>query len=231
MRKTFQRSLLISAFRCDLDSLGTLVDELLPHFTPHGDPWVRITCRGERGEELEFDSVEDLRAAGLGQASLQGVRVSINVGMANSRRVSIDPMSGFDVPVMLIESNDNAWNAAVAEIVLSFAQRHAVWWGKAWYVRDLVVFGLPIVAVWLALRRWVALPWWVVPPVVGIVWSLAKIASLGSSSPRGVEIVLQRRDGFVVRHRDFLASLLPVIAILIALLAWLFPRTLPSAHP
>ncbi len=128
MKRTFDREQVLSAFRCDLAALESLLQTLSATFK---DTKYHISISVKNGgEEFDFGSVEEVRQhAELVPLVLRQFRVGIfGIDEDGTRSCYFHSGSLLSRASVRATGPDVAWTAGVTEVVKDFAQRNSRWY-------------------------------------------------------------------------------------------------------
>lgn len=140
MKQEFKREAKLQAICCDIASFKVVVDRIISSFDDEALYFSLSLTKDNH--TLKFDSFGDLKMHLLDlPAIVTDVRLYVSqCGGDRSRSVWLYPSISY--VSLIIESDDEAWNAGVFETFSSFSRKHRPWYA---HLRPRYLFTAPIV--------------------------------------------------------------------------------------
>lgn len=123
MKRSYERSTKLTAFKCDLSEFESLVDEVWASLDRETRRFsLSVTVLG--GEQIEFDSFDEVRNSTTLPARINRLQVFLFESPRN-RSWSFYTWTGS--PRLHVNGDSAAWCAGMSERARDFAKRHRVW--------------------------------------------------------------------------------------------------------
>jgi len=216
MKRSFDRDQILPAFKCDLEELEALVQQLLKFFEG-GDPHISIHIDFP-GEDLEFNSFEELRS----YTRLPNVVTKFRLGIYDwktgvNRHCSLS-LSWSDAAKANAVSDNVSWNAGIIGIIKDFAVRNRRWYGglRRWmvFVMVMVIGYLPSVTKGVLANTSFAVAW------VLTLALLCLILTLGWERVfPGATLAIRNEPSWLRRYQAEITALGALVSAVAALLA------------
>lgn len=222
MKKTVERKKNLPPFSIDMGELEILWARLLELFAPDNKIYTRIEVKLPL-EELEFDSIEELKQ----YPQLKGSITEFSICFSQGRRsIRIRPGYFFNTQMVVSASGESeSWSAGAVETIFSFLQNHKVWYH--WFVTApigwilLLLANAPSIATLLVpsgvvISKFLVAGWLAITVAIAIPYLWKK-----RLLPMSV-ICITKQDGFIKKYGVELSLIVAIISAVLTAIGLYF---------
>jgi hypothetical protein len=214
VKRSFERSLKLPPFSCDLAAFESLVNEIRGSMDPAAST-LSLSVTIPDGQLIEVASFDELRTVERLPGRIRQAEVRILEMLPNGRR-SWNFFTWSGEPRVLIKGDSAAWCAGLADRTAAFANQHRTWarwfieWGSLLFTAAVGGLSLTATGQVLPLQG-------KVPLMVAVVIVIYLYFARDRFFPTFI-VELRNEEGFLTRHAPMIALTAAVVAAIAAVL-------------
>jgi hypothetical protein len=165
LKRSFERSTELPAFKCDLPAFESLVDEMRGSLVPEQTSLL-LSISSRSGEQIDFENFDEFRSAPGLPATINRISVQLYEPLGNRRWSFVAAGRAARVRV---NGDSAAWCAGLEERTVDFANRHRVWARSFIQSGSMVALGALAAFSYTEVGKGIKWPWTLGPGIAAAI--------------------------------------------------------------